>query len=331
VELEIINTFKLTDRSTELFKDVEEYFRYTNRLEEVTLMHVLILEYGMNCMRCKFEFSDDGKSVECLQEGIPSQIVYQNYYNNKSPFLKFSVKKLKDVCRYISNKLKAEMDDIMLETYKNYDDVAIKFEIDYLKATSFKFVLNYARCVKGNYVNYLDFMNATGLFEYELSHINEIHDELEEKRKSDIEKQEIRNKIFEVRDGVIKYLEDNYNIDYDTEYYNDEDYDYNERLCGDYDHYEEIFDDYDFYQEVVEQCPNKYHVYKWCIDGKDNKIFMSSIPLTPEMAIVESRVIGDLRSTNLEESIKKIEEYLKTPVEYAMTLEEYVGNGFKLL
>ena len=315
---------------------------WEERLRENKKLNVygaLLGEYRINdgFIRCQFRFDGDYNKVKCSRNGIPSQITYKCIDKSDSPFFKFTVKKLNNICRHIYSKLNDEMNDVMLKTYINYSDVPIKFELDYLEARSFKGVLDHSRSIKAQYLNYLDFMDATGLFEYELNHIDEIHEKMEEQRtihkKSLLIEQENRIKRSEVRDSVVEYLKNNYDIhlddcedeDEDEDKYNN---DYCERLYGNSEHYEEILDDYDFYEEVSKECPAKYKIYKWCPDTKDIKIFMSSISLTSYMAMKECYSLYNICSTDLDESIKTVEGYLKIPVKYIMTLEEYVKRDF---
>lgn len=334
MEEKIIKSFKLNNRlktylndNEDTFNDIEKYCISKSR-RVITPIQVLILEeYSEWCSECKFILSNDGKSIECFDGGIPSQIIYQKYFNEKSQFLNFTVKELKSVCKCISSKLNDNMDKVILRAYRDYEEIAIKFEIDYLKATSFSGVINYAYAKKSHYINYLDFMNSTGLFEYELNHIKEIFYESEKKNKLDREKIKEREKVIEMQEEIIKYLKNNYYIEINDE----DDYDCCKSAYSDCDYYEEIFDDYEYYQEVSEKHPNKYSIYKWCIGRGKNKIFMSNTPLTADMVFVESSIVNSLKNTNLKESIKEVDGYLKTPVEYVMTLDEYVKSGFKNL
>lgn len=316
---------------------LEEYFeknKYKEFYVKYRIYGLLSMEYELkngNFARCNFiPIDNDYNKIGCYRYKIPSHIVYQSSFDENSQFQKYTVKKLKNVCTYIYSKLNDSMDETMLETYKNYKFIPIKFELDYLKATYFKYGVRGGNRIKAYYINYLDFMYETGLFEYELSHIDEIHNNIEEKIKAENEKKKDNNIKESIAKEVYKYLFEKYNINFEDYDIDNMDESYWDGFGHSHDYHEQYDGNDEYYEELTKEHPNKHKVYRWSV-ATEQDVIISNFTITPAIAMFEYFDIPYLcTSIDLEESIQKIDELLNTPVECVMTLEEFIKNGFKI-
>lgn len=272
----------------------------------------------------EIETDDDDvyKIIGCRRRGIPYQIICQSICKKDSQFHKYTIKELKNVHEYIQHRLNDNMDQVILNTYNNYDFLAIKFEVDYLRARYFKCAMRSNGRQKSAYINFLDFMAATGLFEYELNNIEEISKKAEIEREQREEERHIKRENMirkhAVLEGLVEYLKETHDINLDD---SDDCWERFEEVSQ----YCEFVDQgVDYYEEVAKDNPNKYFMYKWNISDSEEILFMSEITITSTMAMVIYCDAYSLTLDTLDESIENAERLLNIPVEQVMSLEEYV-------
>lgn len=331
LDLELITKYKISDALIEKYNEYKKilsscdpssplYDVYKEILSSYDLSSLLYAEYhktGLYPLEIEFDEKDYNKIIGCRVCGIPYQIMCQSSYQKDSPFAKYTLKQLKNVHKYIRCRIEDSMDDIFLNTYKNYEFVPIKFETDCLKARYFKRAMRSDGRQKSAYINFLDFIAATGLFDAELNNFEET---------SIIGEKDILYRSPEsngsgIEELVATYVEQQYGITWDEE---DDTWSNFDEI---FEHSEFIDQDYEYYEDILKTYPNQYSIYRWNVNGDKSPLFMSKIEMTPIMATVIDMSIYSLSLSSMERSIEYIEKILDTPVEKVMSLEEFVERG----
>lgn len=312
--LKLITKYKISDAL------IKKYNEYTKILSSYDLCSLLYSEYhkvGLYPLEIEFDEKDYNKIIGCRARGIPYQIMCQSSYQKDSPFAKYTLKQLKNVHKYIKSRIEDSMDDIFLNTYKNYEFIPIKFETDCLKARYFKCAMRSNGRQKSAYINFLDFIAATGLFDAELNNFEETSIVSE----NEIPYNSPESNRFKIAELVAAYLEKQYGIVWDEDDYSWSNYD--EILeCSEF-----IDQDYEYYEDISKTYPNQYFIYRWNVNCDESPLFMSKVEMTPIMAMVIDMDTYSLAFESMEKSIEYIEKILDTPVEKVMSLEEFVERG----